>query len=312
MQVRRKLRRIRRLLQDAAKGFSEDGGSLISAALAFHTLLSLAPLVIITVAVASTVLGEGAAQAEIARFLRESMGPKVSETVMGWVATASRSSEAASLLGLGLMLLAASRLGENLRDALNRVFNVKQKSAEGFRGTVRGLVQQRLFAFGLALAAGPMLIAIFASRALLTRFHDLLFPDSAWAGVALQAGQLALSFGVVAVGSALLLRVVPSEGVPFRRALGGGLVISLLFNAGNASIGLYLGRAGVGAAYGIASSAVVVLLWLQFSSTIFLFSCELVQAYARLDEELSDERAGSGRREADSDPGQTPAAESAR
>jgi membrane protein len=302
------------LIETAAKGFSQDGGTLISAALAFHTLLSLAPLVIITVAVSSTVLGEGAAQAEIARFMQESMGPKVSTTIMSWVETASRSSEAASLLGLGLVLLAASRMGENLREAMNRIFNVEQKTAEGFRGTVEGLVRRRLFAFGLALAAGPMLIAIFASRALLTRFHDLLFPDSAWAAGALQAGQLALSLGVVALGSALVLRVVPDEGVPFRRAFGGGVVISLLFNAGNALIGLYLGRAGVGAAYGIASSAVVVLLWLQFSSTIFLFSCELVQAHARLQARWADEDDGveHGTREADSDPAHTPAAESAR
>jgi membrane protein len=302
------------LLENAAQGFSEDGGGLISAALAFHTLLSLAPLVIITVAVSSTVLGEGAARAEIARVMSESMGPKVSATIMGWVAQASHTSEAASLLGLGLVLLAASRMGENLREAMNRIFNVEQKPAQGFRGTVKGLVRRRLFAFGLALAAGPMLIAIFASRTLLTRFHDLLFPDSAWAGVALQVAQLVLSVGVVAAGSALLLRVVPDKGVPFRRALGGGLVISLLFNAGNALIGLYLGRAGVGAAYGIASSAVVVLLWLQFTSTIFLFSCELVQAQGRLEKEQADEdqRAGESMGETGSDPGQTPAAESAR
>ena len=106
--------------------------------------------------------------------------------------------------------------------------------------------------------------------------------------------QVLFAVTVVALGSALVLRVVPDERVPTRRALGGGLLISLLLNLGNVAFGLYLGRPNVGAAYGLASSAVIVLLWLHFSSTVFLFSCEIVQAYGRWQERHNEDASPVG------------------
>jgi membrane protein len=268
------------LVVRAVGDFVEDGGGLLAAALAFHTLLSLAPLVIISVAIAGVVLGRGIARAEATELLRQSMGDKMADTINSWVDQASRGSEIASVVGIALVLFAASRLGEQLRNALNQIFNVKSAAGGGIRSVVTDYVRQRLFAFVLVAASGPLLVAVFLSRALLGRFHGLIFPQSAWAVAVVQILQIVFTLVLVGLGSALVLRTVPDRRVAWRPALVGGCVISVLFNAGNVLMGLYLSSSGVGAAYGIASSAVVVLLWLQFSSATFLLGAELTQVYA--------------------------------
>ena len=274
------MRPVESLVWRAARGFSDDGGSQLAAALAFHALLSLAPLLIISVSIAGVVLGRGTARSALTQLMQQSMGNKMTDTINSWVDQASRGNRIASVVGILLVLWTASRLGEELRDALNRILNVEPSSGEGIGGVVKDYVKRRLFAFVLVACSGPLLVAIFLSRTLLTHFHGLIFSLGLPGGAgAIQVLHILLTLLLVGLGSALVLRFVPDRGVAWRAALVGGSVISVLFNAGNVLIGLYLGRADVGVAYGIASSAVAVLLWLQLSSTVFLFGTELTRAY---------------------------------
>jgi membrane protein len=265
------------IIGDTLDGFSKDRGDLVAAALAYHTLLSIAPLVIIAVAIAGMVLGQGQAQQEVARLLTDAMGPRAASTVEGWVEQAAAGGRVASAVGLGLVLLAASRLGSQLRNALNHIWNVDVTGPRGLRLIVADYVKKRVFAFVVVLASGPLLLLVFASRALLTGFHHVLFADSPWSGVVVQGLQIALSLSIVALISAAIFRFVPDLRVSWKHAGWGGLLTSSLFNAGNVLIGLYLGRASVGAAYGAAGSAVVLLLWLQFSAYMFLLGAEFTQ-----------------------------------
>jgi membrane protein len=145
------------------------------------------------------------------------------------------------------------------------------------RWVVTDYLKKRAFAFGVVLASGPLLLLVFVSRALLTGLHHFLFEDLPWAGVAVQALQIALSLSIVTLISAGIFRFVPDLRVSWKCAGWGGLLTSVLFNAGNVMVGLYLGRAGVSAAYGAAGSAVVLLLWLQFSAYMFLLGAEFTQ-----------------------------------
>jgi membrane protein len=265
------------IVSETLDGFSKDRGDLLAAALAYYTLLSIAPLIIIAVAIAGMVLGEGTARREVARTLAETMGPSVASTVQDWVEQAAAGGSIASVVGLGLVLIAASRLGGQLRNALNQIWNVEVTVPCGFRLIVTDYVKKRAYAFLVVLASGPLLLLVFVSRALLTGFHHFLFADSPGSGVIVQGLQLALSLSIVALISAGIFRFVPDLRVSWKSASWGGLLTSVLFNVGNVLVGLYLGRAGVGAAYGAAGSAVVLLLWLQFSAYMFLLGAEFTQ-----------------------------------
>ncbi|HVY25728.1 MAG TPA: YihY/virulence factor BrkB family protein [Polyangiaceae bacterium] len=269
------------LTNETLDEYAKDRGELASAGLAFFTLLAIAPLMLVAVAIAGTVLGEGAARREALRLVRENMGSTSAQTLAGWVEQAASSNGVASLIGFLVALYTASRLVAQLRAALNQVWNVDRALAEGFRGAVRDYVQRRLFAFVVVLASGPLLLVVFASRTLLTSLGGVLFAGTPVAQGLAQLTQLVFSIVTVAAISALAFRVVPDTRVGWRAILPGALVTSLLFNFGNYLVGVYLARAAVAQVYGAAGSAVVVLVWLYFSAQMFLIGAEFTQVYAR-------------------------------
>lgn len=269
------------IVNETLDEYAKDRGDLVAAGLAFYTLLSMAPLIIIAVAIAGAVLGQGTAQQEALRLVRSNMGATAADTVQEWVSEASESGAVASFVGFVLMLYTASRLGAQLRVALNQVWNVDQSLAEGFKATVSGYLKRRLFAFLLVLASGPALLVVFASRAALSGLSNVLFAATPLAGTIAQLSQLVFSLIVVAAISAVVFKLVPDTRIGWRAVSRGALLTSLLFNAGNWLVGLYLGRATVTQAYGAAGSAIVVLLWLYFSAQMFLFGAEYTQVYAR-------------------------------
>jgi membrane protein len=278
------------LISQTLDGFSKDRGDLLAAALAYYTLLSIAPLIIIAVAIAGMVLGEGAARREVAQLLSEAMGPAAASAVDGWVDQAAAGGGVASAVGLGLVLLGASRLGAQLRNALNQIWNVDVVAPQGFRLVVADYLKKRVFSLLVVLASGPVLLAVFVSRALLSGFYQYLFADSPWAGVGVLGLQLFFSVAFVALISGGVFRFVPDLRVTWRAAGWGALLTSVLFNMGNVLVGYYLSRAGVSAAYGAAGSAVVLLLWLQFSAHMFLLGAEFTQRLHVRFSELAEPR----------------------
>jgi membrane protein len=268
------------LVRATVAGFSKDRGDLVAAALAFYTLLSIAPLIIVAVAIAGFVLGEGEARQGLTRLMRDSLGSQFAETVNTWVDDASSSGGFASFIGGLLALLTASRLAAQLRSAMNQIWNVDVFQAEYFKDTIKHYIQRRLFAFLLVVAAGPLLLAVIVSRAVLTGLHHALFAASPLAGTVLQIAQVLFSLFIVAFVSAIVFKVVPDTHIGWRSVWIGALLTSVLFNAGNVLVGWYLGRATVTAAYGAAGSVVVLLLWMYFSAHLFLLGAEFTQAYA--------------------------------
>jgi membrane protein len=268
------------LVSETLDEYGKDRGDMVSAALAYYTLMSIAPFIIIAVAIAGAILGRGRAEHEVLRVLSDTMGQKAASTVHEWVEQASASGATASAIGFVLVLYTASRLTGQLRVALNQVWNVDPFQAEGFKASIRDYVRRRLFAFVLVVASGPLLLAVFASRAALTGLYDVLFAESPFAGAIVQLAQVLFSFLLVALISAVVFKLIPDTHVGWRSVICGGLLTSLLFNLGNWLVGLYLARATVAQAYGAAGSAIVVLLWLYFSSQLFVLGAEFTQVYA--------------------------------
>jgi membrane protein len=279
--LKSKLRLAWALLNETLDEFTKDRADLLAAALAFYTLLSIAPLIIVAVAVAGLILGSGVAREETTRLMVETMGTQGAATVNAWVDEVSRSGGIASFIGAVLAVMTSSKLVSQLRSALNQIWNVDEFFAQGFKATVKNYVQRRLFAFAAVLAAGPLLLLIVISRAVLSGLHHALFLDSPIATFALQIMQFAFSFLVVAGSVAVVFRAVPDTRIGWRSVWVGALLTSLLFNLGNLVVGFYLGRAAVSAAYGAAGSAVVVLLWMYFSAHLFLIGAEFAQVYSR-------------------------------
>jgi membrane protein len=187
----------------------------------------------------------------------------------------------ASVIGVLLVLYTASRLGAQLRVGLNQVWNVDPILAQGFKASIRDYLKRRLFAFLLVVAAGPILLVVFLSRALLSGVQEAVLGETALAGWLVQVSQVTFSLVLVAAMSAVVFKVVPDTRVGWPAVLRGGILTSLLFNVGNFVVGLYLGRATVTQTYGAAGSVVVVLLWLYFSAQMFLFGAEFTQVYAQ-------------------------------
>lgn len=270
-----------RLVDETIDEYIKDRGELAAAGLAFFTLLSIAPLIIIAVAIAGVVLGQHAARQEATQLISQTMGTGAAGTVVEWMDQAAAGGRVASVIGFLLLLYTASRLAAQMRVALNQVWNIDEPLAEGFKASIRGYLRRRLFAFLLVLASGPLLLAVFASRALLTGLHESLFAGTPLAGTLVQLGQLAFSLVTVTGISAIVFKYVPDTNIGWRAVSCGAVLTSLLFNLGNWLVGLYLGRASVAQAYGAAGSGVVVLLWLYFSAQMFLFGAEFTQVYAR-------------------------------
>jgi membrane protein len=270
-----------RLVTQTLEELAQARADLLACALAFQCLLSIAPLLIVAVALAGFVLGRGEALAEVDRLLENALGPAAGGTVRGWVQEASRGGAVASFVGLGLTAWAASRLGSGLRDALNQLWNIDVVMSKDVKSSITDYLRHRLSALLIVSAAAPLLLAVFASRTLLTAFHTALFASSPGRGIAIQLIQLAGSFSIVALVSAAVFHYVPGARTTWKDVLVGGALTSLLFNVGNALVGFYLGIASVTAAYGAAGSVVVVLLWLYFSAHTFLIGGKFTHVYAQ-------------------------------
>jgi membrane protein len=272
------LRRVYQLARLTLQEFTRHRGHLLTAALAFYTLLSLAPLIIVAVAIAGMVLGSGVAHAEMARVLHDTVGEKAAEVIDEWVLAASQSGELASVVGVGLMLLAASKLGTRLREALNQIWDI---DADALIPDLRTYLRKRLVAFALAIAAGPTLVLIVSSRAVSSVLRDNWFGSAPAFGAVVQWLQLFFSLAIVAGLFAAVLRYVPDARVSWKSAWTGSIMTSVLFNAGNAVVGLYLGSASAAAPYGAAGSVLVLLVYLHFSAYIFLIAAEFTQVQAK-------------------------------
>jgi len=267
------------LVKDSCSSWNAINAPRLAAALAYYTTLSLAPLLVVVVGIAGLVFGRRAAEGQIVWQFRNTIGTRGAEAVQAVLQSVQRPTAGllATIIGSVVLLVSASSVCAELRDSLNDVWGVRAPSTGG----VAGLIRYRFNAFLMVLGIGFLLLASLAASAFLaaaSKFVGGMLP--APAGL-LQLTDVVLSIVLITVLFALIYKIVPDVQIAWRDVWIGASVTSILFTIGKFLIGLYLGKAGVGSAYGAAGSLVVVLVWFYYSAQIFLLGAELTRRVAR-------------------------------
>jgi membrane protein len=267
------------LLKETFEEWKDDDALQWGAALAYYSIFSIAPLLLIVISVASLVFGRAAVEGRLIDEIGGVVGPQAAEAIQTMVANASATGSGVwgTIVGVVLMLLGASGAFAHLQKSLNHLWNVEPKADAGWRLVVR----QRVAALGMVLVVALLLLtALVLSAAIsaLGSYADQLLPMPAWA---LGLLDFAVSMAVITLLFAAIYKVLPDVEIEWREVWVGAAMTALLFVLGKLAIGLYLGRSGVASSYGAAGSLVVLLVWIFYSSQLVFFGAEFTQVWAR-------------------------------
>jgi membrane protein len=264
------------VVKNAGSQWVDDKAPRLGAALAYYSIFSIAPMLVIAIAVAGFVFGAEAARGEVSRQVGSLVGQQGGEAVEAMVEAANKpdTGTIATVLGVVMLLVGATGLFGQLQDALNTVWEVQPKPGLG----VWGIVRERFLSLSMVLGVAFLLLVSLIVSAALAAVGGL-FGD--WqTSVVGQAVTTLIDLVVITVMFALIFRYLPDAEIAWRDVWFGAGVTAVLFAIGKVLIGVYLGRAGVASAYGAAGSLAVLLVWLYYAAQIFLFGAELTKAYA--------------------------------
>jgi membrane protein len=266
------------LLAITYRSWQEDKAPRLGAALAYYTIFSIPPLLILLIGIASLVFDTTVVQGRFLRTLEDMVGPQGAVAIHDMLANqrAENPGVMPTVIGTAMLLIGASAVFGHLKDAINTVWEIEPKPTKGKLAFLRKYV----FALAMLLGTGFLLLVSLAVSTLLTALGDtihLYLPggEGLWSALDLLSSLTVISFLF-----ALLYRYIPDAVVAWKDALLGGLVTSVLFNVGRYLIGFYLGRTNIGSAFGAAGSLVVLLVWVYYSSQIFFFGAEFTKTYA--------------------------------
>ena len=269
------------LARRAVVAWIDDYAPSMGAALAFYTLFSLAPLLLIALSVAGMALGAEAARGELFGQLRELLGPAGASAVESLLASAREPAGGivGTIVGVVTLVIGATAVFGELRDALDRIWRAPADARRRPPG-VLGLLQGRLLSFGMVVALGFLLVVSLVASATVAAVTRHWSPEVAgWEPVAWVL-DAALALLIVTTLFALVFKALPSVRVAWRDVWTGAAVTALLFTAGKVAIGLYIGRSGVASGFGAAGSLIAVLVWVYWSAQVFLLGAEFTWLYA--------------------------------
>jgi membrane protein len=266
------------LLKQTFAEWNEDRAPRLGAALAYYTVFSLAPLLIIVIAIAGLAFGRQAAEGSIVTQIRGLVGDQGAQMIQTMIQNASKPSSGiiATIIGVVTLLFGALGVFGALQDALNTIWEVTLKPNRG----ILGLIKNRLLSLTMVLGTGFLLLVslvISAVLAGLSGYLDSLFPG---ASTILEIVNLVISFLVVVLLFALIFKILPDADIAWRDVWIGAFITALLFVIGRFALSFYLGRAASTSTYGAAGSLVILLLWIYYAAQILFFGAEFTQVYA--------------------------------
>ena len=268
------------MLKEAFTDWKDDKAPRLGAALAYYTIFSLAPLLLIAVAIAGLAFGREAAQGRIVDEVGGLLGETGGKAIEEMVRSASKPSEGvlATITGLVALLFGASGAFNELRQAMNTVWEVPEREGGG----LKGLIKDRLLSFAMVVFIGFLLLVSLLASAALSAMGELMGGFMTEKLHLLQIVNTVVSLGVVTVLFAMIFKFLPDAQpvVAWKDVWIGAFMTAILFTLGKLAIGLYLGRGTVGSAYGAAGSLLVILVWVYYAAQILFFGAELTQVYA--------------------------------
>ncbi len=274
------LRKVGRLLKETFQQWQEDKASRLAAALAYYTVFSISPLLVIAVAIAGAFFGDETAQAKITDQLIALVGRDGVKPILQALNNMSqpKNISVASLISILVLILGASGIFAQLQDALNTVWKVKPQPGQGLLLFLR----KRLSSFIMVLAIGFLLmlsLVLSAVVSTLSRYRTDFLPGSAvlWENL-----DFIVSFGLVTFLFCLMFKYVPDVKIAWKDVLVGSIITALLFLFGKFLLGLYISKGSLGSAYGAAGSLIIFLAWVYYSAQIILLGAEFTQVYTRM------------------------------
>ena len=267
------------LLGAAASGWVNDNAMRLSASLAYYSIFSLAPMLIIAISIAGLMFGEQAARGQVAEQMRHLAGSRAAEAIQALVLNTSRKSASlwATIAGVVILLFGASGAFSELKSALNVIWGVQIKPGRA----LLTLTREKFLSFAMVLGIGFLMLVSLVVSAALTGLgnslrHVLVLPGFAW-----QTVDFFISLLVITFLFAMIFKVLPNVELRWSDVGIGATCTGFLFTFGKFLIGLYLGTSGVTSYYGVAGSAIIILLWVYYSSCILFFGAEFTKAYVR-------------------------------
>jgi len=264
------------LFRDALQRCFKHNTSLLSAALAFYALLSLAPALYFVVSAAGIVIGRRAARGEVVAWSTQMLGPGGTRFISEILDRGVGGGSFATIAGVVSLAYGATVVFGALQDALNLVWEVPPSE----RGYIKQFFFKRLVSFVAVMLVGVLLLISLLTDAITSAAGKLMPQSLPATQFLLQSANFAASLILVTVLFALLYRVLPDSWVAWPDVWMGAAITALLFSVGKALIGLYLGRTTTSSPFGAAGSIVIFLLWVYYSAQIFLFGAEFTEVYA--------------------------------
>jgi len=258
-----------------------DRAPRMGAALAYYIALSLAPTVLILVAIAGLAFGAQAAEGRLVYQIQGLVGYEGAKAIQTMIEGARRSSRglAATVLGLVTVFFASSAVVSELRDAMNTIWRVPEDTTSSTVRSIFNLVKERLLSFALVLASGLFLVASLIVNTWIFAAGKYLNSGAAPPEALVQITDWVVSFVVITVLFAFIFKVLPSVPLHWADVTLGAVVTSLLFTAGKFLLGAYLGKASFADTYGAAGSLVIVLVWVYYSAQVLFLGAEFTRVY---------------------------------
>ena len=265
------------LLRASVLGFINDNALSHGAAMAFYAATSLAPILLIVVAIAGLVFGNDAAQVALTAQISGLMGSQSADLLQAAIESASRKSSGtlATAIGLITLLATASGVFGEMQQSLNAIWKVESKSS-----SVSSLLRARAASLGLVAALGFMLLVSLIASAAVSALGDLINAYLPFGKIILSIINTVVSFSLISAMFAAIYKVLPDRTLEWRDVAIGALVTAALFTVGKSLIGWYIGTSAIASSYGAAGGLLVILLWVYYSSVIFLLGAEFTRAYS--------------------------------
>lgn len=271
------MRDIGSLIKAAAAGWADDNALRLSAALAYYSIFSLAPLLMIVIAIVSLMFGEAAARGRIAAQMKQLAGDRAAEAIQSLVLSTNHKSASvsATVVGLGVLLFGASGAFSELKAALNTIWGVEIKPGRA----LLTLTRERFYSFTMVLGVGFLLLVSLLVSAALAAIDTFMRDLLALPASVLHGADLLFSLAVLTLLFATVFKMLPNVRLRWRDVWIGAACTAFLFTVGKFLLGFYLGTSGITSYYGAAGSVIVILLWVYYSACILFFGAELTKAY---------------------------------
>src|ERR1700687_452763 len=267
------------LLRRTYSEYSKDKVPRMGAALAYYTIFSLAPLLVIAIAIAGFVFGAEAVQGQIMGQIQGLIGPESARAVQTMIQSAHKPAHGviATIVGLAVLLLGASGVFTEMQDALNTIWKVDTTSKAG----VWNLVRSRFLSFGMVLGIGFLLLVSLLLSAALSAAAGYISGFISVPPAVLHAVDFLFSLFFIAVLMTLIFQLLPDVKIAWSDVWVGAMLTSLLFTTGKFLIGFYIGKSVTMSAYGAAGSVVIILAWIYYSAQLLYFGAEFTHVYSK-------------------------------